>query len=98
LRRRPKWKGNLKLNYQILDTLSLLTHLTYNDNYYDSSIPTGMVKMKGDVQIYISSLWQLSSKVAFRFAIKNICNSKTEKAIGFNNKGRSLSANISENF
>lgn len=98
LRRRPEWKGNLQFNYQAFDTLSLVTHLSYNGNYYDSSIPTGMVNMAGDFQINISALWQIAPKMAFRIAIKNISNSKTEEAIGFKNEGRSLTASISATF
>ena len=98
LRRRPKWKGNIQLNYQPLNTLSLITHLSYNDNYYDSSIPTGMVNMAGDFKINISTRWQVLPRVAIRLAIKNISNSKTEETIGFNNEGRSLMASISANF
>lgn len=98
LRRRPKWKGNIQLNYQPLNTLSLITHLSYNDNYYDSSIPTGMVNMAGDFKINISTRWQVLPRVAIRFSIKNIANSKTEETIGFNNEGRSLMASLSSNF
>ncbi len=95
LRRRPQWKANLLVNYQALDTLSLLTHLTYNDNYYDSSVPTGMVNMAGDFKINMSTVWQVVPKVDLRLAIKNILDSKTEQAIGFKNEGRTLTASIS---
>jgi len=98
LRRRPEWKGNLQFNYQPLKTVSLITHLAYNDNYYDSSIPTGMVSMEGGFQMNVSVLWQIKPKIALRFAIKNISNSKTEQAIGFENEGRSLTASLSSNF
>jgi outer membrane cobalamin receptor len=98
LRRRPKWKANLQMNYQPLNTLSLITHLSYNDNYIDSSIPTGMVDMAGDFKVNLSTRWQILPRVALRFAIKNITNSKIEEAIGFKNEGRSLTASITASF
>lgn len=98
LRRRPKWQGNLQLTYQPLNTFSLITHLAYNDKYFDSSIPTGMVNMPGGFNLNLSTRWQMLPKIAIRFAIKNILNSKKEEAIGFNNEGRSLTASISASF
>lgn len=98
MRRRPKWKANLQMNYQPLNTLSLITHLSYNDNYVDSSIPTGMVDMAGHFKVNLSTRWQILPKVALRFAIKNITNSKIEEAIGFKNEGRSLTASITASF
>ena len=45
LRRRPEFKGSLSVNYQPVDVLSLFARISYNDDYFDSSVPTSIIEV-----------------------------------------------------
>jgi outer membrane cobalamin receptor len=98
LRRRPEWKGSLQFNYKPVDALSLTSRIIINDSFYDSSIATGMLKMKGFVRVDLSAAWQVSKDLYTRINVNNIFNNEREESIGFNNMGRNLMASISKGF
>ena len=98
MRRRPEWKGSIQVNYKPLDTLSLMARLSINDDYFDSSIPTGMVTMNGSNQVDMSASWQANSNINIRLNVNNIFENNTEQAIGFENIGRNMMLTLSNNF
>jgi len=98
MRRRPEWKGSVQINYSPLETLSLMARLSINDDYFDSSIPTAMVTMKGSNQVDMSATWQIYNSMNLRLNVNNLLDNDTEQAIGFENIGRNVMITLSKNF
>ncbi len=98
LRRRPKWKGSLLITYQPLNTLSLNGRITFNDSYFDSSIPTGMIKLKGFSRLDMSAAWEITKNLKLRVSANNILDEQYEEAVGFYNTGRNLTLSLSKSF
>ncbi len=98
LRRRPEWKGSLRVNYKPLEVLSLTGRLTLNGDYYDSSIPTGMVEMDGFNRLDMSAVWAVEPDLDLRLNVSNALGGDYEEAIGFKNMGRSITASLAKNF
>ncbi|GLX77833.1 catecholate siderophore receptor CirA [Thalassotalea insulae] len=95
LRRRPKLKAGVAIQYQVLAQLSVTARLTANGQYYDSAIPTGMVKMDSHYLLDLSTAWQIQPKLQVRLNIANALDDNTEMAVGFKNYGRNLSLSVS---
>ncbi len=98
LRRRPVWKGSLQLNYSPLEALALMTRLSSNDDYFDSSIPTSMVTVKGYSQVDMSATWLLTPQMSLRFNVTNVFDNTAEQSIGFANMGRNCMFTFSTRF
>jgi iron complex outermembrane receptor protein/vitamin B12 transporter len=98
MRRRPEWKGSLQVNFKPLGTLSLMARVSINDNYFDSSVPTGMVTMNGSNQVDISATWHASSSSKVRLNINNLFDNNAEQAVGFKNTGRNIMLTLSTHF
>ena len=98
LHRRPKLKSGLSVNYQPTNVLSLNARITFNDNYYDSSIPTGMIDMNGFHRIDLSAAWSINKDITLRFNANNLLDDSYEEAIGFSNMGQSFTVSISKDF
>jgi iron complex outermembrane receptor protein/vitamin B12 transporter len=98
LRRRPKLKSGLLINYQPTDGLSLNARITFNDNYYDSSIPTGLVKMDSYHRVDLSAAWSIREDIILRFNANNLLDDAYEEAVGFSNMGQSFTVSISKGF
>lgn len=98
LRRRPEWKASVKIGYQPTDKISLMTRVTFSDNYYDSSIPTGMIEMDNFTRIDMSGSWEMNNSTKLRVNINNVLDSDHEESLGFSNIGRSLMASVLYSF
>lgn len=96
LRRRPKLKASLLARYNMHDDLSVTGRYTVNDGYYDSSIPTGMVKMDGVSRVDLSGNWQVSHDLSLRLNINNVLDVDEEESIGFENSGRSMTLSLTK--
>ncbi len=94
LRRRPQWKASAQLRYMMLNKMSLVARANFNDDYYDSSIPTGMVKMNGFSRVDISMLWKVKDTISLRVNVNNLLNSDHEESIGFINTGRNITTSF----
>ena len=95
LRRRPQWKASAQLTYMMLNKISLVARAHFNDDYYDSSIPTGMVKMNGFSRVDVSLLWEVKETMSLRVNVNNLLNSDHEESIGFINTGRNITTSFS---
>lgn len=98
LRRRPKWKASLQMNYQPVDELSLTARITYDDHFFDSSIATGRVTIDSFSRLDMSAVWRFANDLNFRINASNVLNDHSEQAIGFNNVGRSLTVSLLKSF
>ncbi|NQZ90521.1 MAG: TonB-dependent receptor [Colwellia sp.] len=98
LRRRPEFKASVLVNYQASEHLSFTGRLVVNDDYYDSSVPTGMIELPGYNHLDLSAAWTSTNSLMFRLHAKNILDNDKEQAVGFNNTGRSLTLSLSKEF
>ncbi|WP_019028971.1 TonB-dependent receptor plug domain-containing protein [Colwellia piezophila] len=98
LRRRPEFKASFQVNYQPTEQLSLTGRLVANDSFYDSSVPTGMIKMPSYNHIDLSAAWSPIDSLLLRLHVKNILDNDKEQAVGFYNVGRSLTLSLSKEF
>lgn len=88
LRRRPQWQGGGTLSWQLGSSLSAAMSYEYRDKFVDSSIPTGVIDLKGYDRLNIFTKLQLSKNATIGFSVNNIFNSKFEETVGFSNPGR----------
>lgn len=98
LRRRPEFKAGLSVNYLPCEVLSFNARITLNDNYYDSSIPTGLVEMDSYHRVDLSAAWSVREDIILRFNSNNLLDDSYEEAIGFNNMGRSFTVSVTKGF
>ena len=98
LRRRPKYKGSIKVSYQVMPALSLTARYTINDSYFDSSVPTGAIELDGFNQLDVSAHWQTHGNLTWRLHISNLLDSEHEEAIGFSNTGPNITVRVSNQF
>ena len=98
LRRRPKWKGSLQASYKPTTAVSLSARFTANSNFYDSSVPTGMIEMDSYNRLDFSAVWSAQDNLSVRLNASNAFNSDHEEAVGFDNSGASLTASIAKHF
>ena len=98
LRRRPEFKAGILLSHQASDVLFLSSRITFNDNYYDSSIPTGLVEMDSYYRVDFSAKWSIKKDITLRFNANNLLDDSYEEAVGFSNMGQSFTVSISKDF
>lgn len=94
LRRRPELKGSIKMQYQVSEPLSITARYSINDDFYDSSVATGFLKVKGRNQFDLSALWESDSDISWRLYINNLFDNDQEEVIGFTQVGRDINASV----
>jgi outer membrane cobalamin receptor len=75
-----------------------MARLTINEDYFDSSVPTGMVTMNGSNQVDMSATWHTNIYNKVRLNINNLFDNNAEQAVGFENIGRNVMLTLSNNF
>ncbi len=98
LRRRPKIKTAIQLNYAPIEQLMLTINYAYNDKYFDNSIPTGIIEMDGFDHLDVSASWKFVDTLILHLNILNVLDSEDEETIGFKNMGRSMMFSLSTSF
>ncbi len=90
LRRRPEWVTGASLNWKLEDSLSLNFEGTYVGSFYDSSIPTGLIKLDGytDFDVVIKKVFGNNLSVSLK--ANNIFNNGYQETVGFSNTGRQI--------
>ena len=95
LRRRPEWQYAAKLNYLPSETTSILFGLRYVGDYFDSSIPTGVVEI-GDYTIASVNLRRkLAKNTHLSIQVENLFNKSYQESVGFDNPGTLINFNLS---
>jgi outer membrane cobalamin receptor len=89
LRRRPRWKGGAGLRWAATPRWTTRLDATWWGEYFDSSIPTGLVRMPGYWRLDASARWQASKRTAVSFSVRNLLGDDYESSIGFPNGGAS---------
>ncbi len=95
LERRPEWKGSLTGTWQATDTLMLTARGVFNGDFYDVSVPTGLVELDGYTHLDFNAIWSLTDKIDVKLLLSNVFDSSYEEAVGFSNPGQQIRLGIS---
>ncbi|MDO6446958.1 TonB-dependent receptor [Colwellia sp. 1_MG-2023] len=98
LRRRPLFKSALSMNIKVNESLSINARAVFNDNYYDSSIPTGMIDVEAFNRLDLSAVWSFNNDLTLRANANNVLNNSYEEAVGFSNVGADYTVSIAKAF
>jgi outer membrane receptor protein involved in Fe transport len=98
LRGRPRWQGSLRAAWQVAKPLELNAALRFNSDYFDSSIPTGLVRASGHDEADLGLRYRLSRRFSLVAALRNLTGERYEDAVGFPAPGRQLRATITAEF
>lgn len=86
LRNRPKHRAGLSVNYAILDGLQLAFNAAYVGKAFDSSIPTGEVKLGSYTRVDVALTYKWRNLSA-TFTIDNLLDDHYEQFVGFEQPG-----------
>ena len=90
LRRRPEWVSGASLNWRLQDSLSLNFQGEYVGSFYDSSIPTGLIKLDGYTDFDVVLKKVFGNDLSFSLISNNIFNNGYQETVGFSNAGREV--------
>lgn len=82
LRSRPRWLGRVALDWARSDDSRLWAALRRSSGFHDSSIPTGMVRMRGYATLEAGGDWRLGERLRLTAAIANLFGREYEASIG----------------
>ncbi|MDH5502037.1 MAG: TonB-dependent receptor, partial [Gammaproteobacteria bacterium] len=87
LRRRPRWKSGAEVTWSPGTRFTWATSADYTGQFFDSSIPTGMVEMQSFWRLNTAMSWQYTNAVNISVAVKNLLDDDYEESVGFSNGG-----------
>lgn len=88
LRRRPEWTGGFSLLFKPNDLVFLNLAADYVGHVFDSSLPTGTVKLQGFTKLDVTWGYRLGERSELKVLCNNVLNSDFEETVGFSNPGR----------
>lgn len=94
LRSRPDRFGHLRLAWRAMDTLRLGGAATFNSDALETSVPTGIVTLDGQVTFDLFAEWQARERLTLALALRNAADTARANAIGFPEPGPVLRARI----
>lgn len=98
LRGRPRWQGSLRLVWRAADGLELNAAVRANSSFNDSSIPTGLIQVRGHAEADLGLRYRLTRTLTLDAALRNLTDSNHQDAVGFPAPGRLLRATLSATF
>jgi len=98
LRGRPRWQGALRAAWQAAKALELNAAVRFNSDYFDSSIPTGLVRADGHGEADLGVRWRLSERFSVTAALRNVTGEQYEDAVGFPSPGRVARMTVAAGF
>jgi vitamin B12 transporter len=87
LRNRPEWRAGLGAHWAPNVALKFSASVTYVGSSFDSSIPTGDVRLPSYTTIDTSAVWQISRHIETYLAIDNLTDEQYEQFVGFEVRG-----------
>ena len=90
LRRRPEWKYAANAYWAANESTDISLRAWYVDEFYDSSIPTGIVTSAGYHQLDLSLARTLTERFELGVMVSNLTDNDYQEAVGFSNPGRQL--------
>lgn len=98
LRGRPRWQGSIRAAWHVTEAIELNSAIRFNSDYFDSSIPTGLVQADGHGEADLGVRWRLSDRFRVTAALKNVTGERYEDAVGFPAPGRVVRATVAAGF
>jgi outer membrane receptor protein involved in Fe transport len=98
LRGRPRWQGSLRAAWQASPALELNGAVRFNSDYFDSSIPTGLIRAQGHGEADLGLRWKASERFSVIAALRNLTGSDYEDAVGFPATGRAARVTVAAGF
>jgi iron complex outermembrane receptor protein/vitamin B12 transporter len=95
LRGRPEWQGSTHAVWTIIPPLELNAALRFNSSFYDSSVPTGLVRTQGHAEADLGLRYRLTKTIGLTVALRNIGDSHYQDAVGWPALGRQLDVGVS---
>jgi iron complex outermembrane receptor protein/vitamin B12 transporter len=83
LRGRPEWRGGLVVDWRFIPNWRWVTSVLTMDKFYESSVPTGEVKLDGYTRVDTALNWQVSDSLSVSAAVDNVLDKDYEEAVGF---------------
>lgn len=87
LRNRPEWRAGLGAHWAPNVALKFSASATYVGSAFDSSIPTGDVRLPAYTVVDVTAVWQLSPRIETYLAIDNLTDEQYEQFVGFEVRG-----------
>lgn len=94
LRSRPDRFGHLRLAWHPLETLRLGGAASFNSDFLETSVPTGIIALDGQVTLDLFADWQASERLKLSLALRNAADTARQNAVGFPEPGPVLRARI----
>lgn len=98
LRGRPRWQGSLRAAWQATKTVEPNAAVRFNSDYFDSSIPTGLVRPDGPGEADLGVRWRASERFTLTAALRNVTGERHEDAVGFPTPGRVARVTVAARF
>ncbi|MEA3009413.1 MAG: vitamin transporter [Sphingomonadales bacterium] len=98
LRGRPRWQGGLTGAWQAGEAIELNAALRFNSDYFDSSIPTGLIRADGHIEADLGARWRVSPRFSLTAALRNATGERFEDAVGFPAPGRTFRVSVAAGF
>ena len=98
LRGRPRWQGAARGLWRASPRLEISAAVRANSAFFDSSIPTGLVRSDGHVEADLGLRYWLTPSLRLDAALRNLTGSRHQQAVGFPAPGRVLRATLSAGF
>ncbi len=95
LRRRPDWQAGSEYRQRLTARMDWSLLANYTGSHFDSSVPTGLVKMPAYWRLDTALRWQFARGATANFAIKNLLDDDYEESIGFSNGGITAAVGLS---
>ncbi|WP_298468551.1 TonB-dependent receptor [uncultured Erythrobacter sp.] len=90
LRSRPDWYGHARIAWRPAETLRLGAAATFNSDFLETSIPTGVIELGGHVAVDLFAEWQATKALSLSLALCNALDEDWQDAVGFPAPGRVL--------
>ena len=87
LRNRPDWRGGVSARWKPTSALTLSASASYTGSTFDSSIPTGDVRLPDYTRVDIAASWQVSEKFEAWLAVDNLTDQQYQQFVGFEVRG-----------
>ncbi|MGC3980460.1 MAG: TonB-dependent receptor [Steroidobacteraceae bacterium] len=98
LRSRPRLQGRATIDWQFASQWRAWTALRYTSEFYDSSVPTGVIKTEPATTVDVGADYRLGSHLRFATVLKNVLDEHYEDSVGTAAPGRLVRVSITASF
>jgi outer membrane receptor protein involved in Fe transport len=95
LRGRPRSDASARIAWTPRPRLELGGAMRLNSSFFDASIPTGLIRVKGRIEADLTLGYRLTEALRFDLAFRNVTDSRHEDAVGFRAAPQRATASLS---